>query len=77
MNKELIAIIEDFSNKLDDDVERILEMDVDLAACIATVLGAYVCKMVVDRYGKTSKAQEILNETMRKSWEAVNLHDKV
>jgi hypothetical protein len=68
-DKELIDVIHGFSIKLDDDVERILEIDVDLAACIGTILGAYVCKMVVDRYGKTSKAQEILNETMRKSWE--------
>jgi hypothetical protein len=77
MNKELIAIIEDFSNKLDDDVERILEINQDVASCIGTILGAYVCKMVVDRYGKTSKAQEILNETMKKAWEAISVNDKV
>jgi hypothetical protein len=77
MSKELIAIIEDFSNKLDDDVERILEIDEHSASCIGVILGAYVCKMVVDRYGKTEKAQEILNQAMQKSWEAINVHDKV
>ena len=77
MNKELIAVIEDFSNKLDDDVERILEINQDVASCVATVLGAYICKMVAERYGKTGKAQEILNETMQKAWVAINEHDKL
>lgn len=71
MNKELITIIEDFSKNLDDEVERILEIDEHLASCIGITLGAYVCKMVVDRYGKTEKAQEILNQAMKKSWEAI------
>jgi cell division protein ZapA (FtsZ GTPase activity inhibitor) len=76
MNKE-ISILKDFASELDDKVECILKINQDLPSCIATILGAYVCKMVVDRFGKTEKAQEILNQTMQKSWESVTYaHDK-
>ena len=77
MNRELIDVIEDFSKNLDDEVERIFEIDQDVASCIGVILGAYVCKMVIDRYGKADIAQEILNKTMKKSWESIVLDDKV
>lgn len=68
--EELEKIFSSVMAELSEMIDNLREVDNQLDPMVSTILASFVCQIVIENYGKTEKAHEVLNKIMGLAWKS-------